>query len=696
MTALALRLPTLLLTLLLTLLQALLLALLVPTTAARAELVLPDHGKVSLAQDWALLLDPEERFDAAVLSRPEMATQFVPQTTAPTLGYLKGAAWLRITLRRPATAAAQWWLELKAPMLDEAVLHFPQADGRQRMQVIGDLHPVQGREVFYRNPVFRLELPADRPVSFLIRVRGQNTLSFQMQLWTPEAFVAAIGTEQLAFGLLLAVHLVLLLTNLWFFQATRNRMYGQFSLFTLCNFLTALGTEGFSYQYLLHRTPMLNEGVLVVSWMLTTPAAALFILSAIGLQYPVRTRWVHRFMLALWIEVFVMGGLILSLNPPWARPGHMLWQFLVSLALLGLVVRQALWRQRMARLILVAIAPYMGGIVIRYLRNAGLIAPGLISDSAYYVGMVIYLLVLNYAVSRNYQTMRKEKEAAQELALQVARRTERELEERVNSRTRALNDSMRQVRAALDAERRAQAEQREFFATVSHELRTPLAIIDAAAQNLELAADNADEATRRRHEKILRATRRMSMLLENYLDERRFSLLSRGVKRIVCDPAALMQDAADAARVLDRSHVFRIESDPLPAPPVCDPDLTRLVLRSLADNAVKYSPPGSTIVLRAGRAGRRNDDGIFFQVIDEGSKLDSAEADRIFEAGFRGRNVGTQPGSGMGLPLARRMVEMQGGTLSLDPDAGPGNCFTLWLPRVEPQAESTAATGVPG
>lgn len=675
-------------------LLTLLLALLMSTAAARAELVLPDHGKVSLAQDWALLLDPEERFDAATLSQPEMAAQFVPQKSPPALGYLKGAAWLRITVRRPATATEEWWLELQAPTLDEAVLHFPQADGRQRVHIAGDLHPVQGREIFYRNPVFRLELPADTPVSLLLRVRGQNSLSLGLQLWTPDAFVAAIGSEQLAFGLLLAVHLVLLLTNLWFFQATRNRMYGFFSLFTLCSFLSALGTEGFGYQYLLHRAPALNEGVLVVSWMLSTPAAALFVMSALGLQNLVRTRWGRGFMAALWVEIFVLGGLILSQNPPWARPGHMLWQALVSMLLLGLIIRHALQGQHTARLILVAVSPYIGGIGIRYLRNTGLIAPGLISDSAYYVGMVIYLLVLNYALSRNYQTMRREKEAAQALALQASRQTERELEERVCSRTRALHDSMRQVQAALDAERRAQAEQREFFATVSHELRTPLAIIDAAAQNLELAADNADEATRRRHEKILRATRRMSMLLENYLDERRFSLLSRGVKRIACDPVALMEDAADAARVLARGHVFRIESAPLPASVVCDPDLIRLVLRSLADNAVKYTPPGSTIVLRALRAGQRKDDGTHFQVIDPGPKLDSAEADRIFEAGFRGRNAADKPGSGMGLPLARRMVEVQGGTLTLDAEAGPGNCFTLWLPRLEAQTESTAATGV--
>lgn len=656
-----------------------LLGLLIP---ARAALVLPDSGKVSLSAHWALLLDPGMSFDATTLSQPEWVARFEPQHRAPALGYLKGAVWLRITLRRPATAAAEWWLELQSPTLDEAMLYRLQPDGSPLLGIDGNHHARQGQDVSYRNPVFRLELPADTEVSFLIRVRGQNSLSFQLQLWTPDAFVAAIGPEQLAFGVLLAVHLVLILTNLWFFQATRNRMYGLFCLYTLCNFMAAVSTEGYAYRYLLQQLPAVNEMLLTISWMLTTPAVLLFILSALDLLEPPYARWLRLLMLAVLIETVVIGALLLIQVSSWARPFHMLWQLIVSLLLLGLSARVALRKNKTAVLILVSMTPYLIGVGIRFMRNAGLIAPGPFNDSAYYIGMVFYLLVLNYALSRHYQTMRMEKEEAQALALQVSRQTERELEARVNSRTRELHESMDQVQAALDTERRAQAEQREFFATVSHELRTPLAIIDATAQNLELDASAVDEATRRRYEKILRATRRMSMLLENYLDERRFSQLNSGVKRVPCDPVALMQDAVDAARALDGSHAFRIETGSLPRQLMCDPDLTRLALRSLADNAVKYAPPGSTIVLRAQRVGQHDEDGAHFQVIDPGPRLERNDADRVFEAGFRGRNALGKPGSGMGLPLARRMVEVQGGTLTLDVRIDTGNCFTLWLPDV--------------
>ena len=647
--------------------------------SALADTTLPASGRVALDADWALLLDPDGQLDIATIARPEMASRFVPQSSPPKLGYQQGAAWLRFTLQRPATAADEWWLELDFPLIDKAQLFSPQADGGFSVQLAGDNVAVNERTLDYQNPLFRLTPPAGQAQTYYLRVAGRNANSFHLTLWTPERFLPAVGLEQLAFGFFLSVYLVIFLTNLWFYQATREVSYGWFSLFLLINLLQALTVNGYSHQYLLHPWPEFNEFLLIVGWTGSFPVGLVFMLTHMGsLQHP-RPRWAMPYVLSCFAVALLFAGLMLGTELIWVRPGFIVAQSLGILILFGHALGQSLRGNLRARLLLFATALLVAGTGIRYCRNIGLIDPGPIADNTYYIGTVLFLLVMNYSVSRSYQVMREEKEKAQTEALTIARRSERELEERVDQRTQALRQSIQQVQESLDLERRAQAEQYEFLATVSHELRTPVAIIDMTAQNLAFD-ESADAETRARYDKILRATQRMSILLDNYLDESRFTLLRRGIQRRPCSPAKLMHEAMEAARLLGHDHRFQVDINDLPDNFICDPDMTRLVLSSLADNAVKYTPAGTLIRLDGKCAGRRASDGIMLQVIDEGPGFSPEDAARAFEMRYRGQNDVEIPGSGMGLALARRMIEMQGGTLTLSAGQNPGSCLTIWLP----------------
>lgn len=672
------------------------------STASMAQQILPDSGKVSLGEHWALLLDPDEALTVADLAQPEVAARFAPQSAPPALGYIRGAAWLRITVTRPATAEPEWWLELHAPTLDEAILYLPRADGSIDTRVAGDAHPRERRDVDFRSPLFKLDLPADTPLTFYVRIKGVNALSFQLLLWSPETFVEELAREQLLLGCFLAIHLLLFLSSLWLFLVTHEWSYGILSLFTLDFFLTALAAEGFLSQYLLSGMPALNEVLVAGSWVLNTPIGVLFIASYVGLLHPPRPRWVTAFVAATWGVALLAFWLFLATEQTWARPAYILWQSLTTATILLIALRLAQQGNRRARVLLLALLPFVLGAFARLARNSGLIDANELVDNAYYLGTFSYLLLANLAVSASYQAMRREKEAAQLQALEASRLAAQELEQRVSSRTRELHESMKQLSASLDSERRAQAEQREFLATVSHELRTPLTIIDTTAQNLlqeaetdaESGESRFDAVTRARYEKILRATRRLADTLEDFLDDKRFSLLGRGAQRQPCDLAALLREAARSAQMLSEQHVFRVDAEDLPAVFVCDPDLTRLVLLSLADNAVKYSPPDSLICLRGERAGRRSSDGIRLEVIDSGPTIPADEAGQVFAAHFRGRNAAGRTGSGMGLTLARRMIQMQGGTLSLKQTGVQGNCFSIWLPYLS-VPDGSAAADVP-
>jgi signal transduction histidine kinase len=99
---------------------------------------------------------------------------------------------------------------------------------------------------------------------------------------------------------------------------------------------------------------------------------------------------------------------------------------------------------------------------------------------------------------------------------------------------------------------------------------------------------------------------------------------------------------------------------------------------NLTDNAMKYTPPGTRVVLRGGR----DSSGLWLAVEDEGPGLSSMELERVFKPHNRGPDTVGRPGQGMGLPLARRLIERQGGTLTATSAPGQGCCFRIWLPEL--------------
>lgn len=115
-------------------------------------------------------------------------------------------------------------------------------------------------------------------------------------------------------------------------------------------------------------------------------------------------------------------------------------------------------------------------------------------------------------------------------------------------------------------------------------------------------------------------------------------------------------------------------------PPIqIDRRLSELALRQIVDNALKYSPASSPIQIMAGR----QDDAIIIRVSNAGLAIPKTEQDLIFERFYRGREArGRVPGTGMGLAIAREIVEAHGGRIALSSEPGKQVQFSLSLPIV--------------
>ena len=232
------------------------------------------------------------------------------------------------------------------------------------------------------------------------------------------------------------------------------------------------------------------------------------------------------------------------------------------------------------------------------------------------------------------------------------------------------------------------ADQRRFASMLNHEFRTPLATIDGAIQRLEATSHGADEPTRQRYRKIAVAADRLIAMLDEYLSPDRMAAIGKVRQPNTIAPADLLE--AGAKQVRDAGREATLDASELPQALRGEPEGLRLALKVLVDNALLFSPPGTKVSLGA----RRSGGGVEFTVRDEGKGVPADEAARIFDKGYRGRNAEGLPGSGLGLYMARSIVDVHGGMLRLGAHEG-GAEFRLWLPALESGGQQRLASTSP-
>jgi len=231
------------------------------------------------------------------------------------------------------------------------------------------------------------------------------------------------------------------------------------------------------------------------------------------------------------------------------------------------------------------------------------------------------------------------------------------------------------------------AAQRRFAGMLNHEFRTPLSTIDGAVQRLESTAVDADGPTRARYRRIANAVEQLIGMLDAYLSPER--LEQTGGKRPAehIDPRQLLIDAG--AQVSAAGRGVTVELGDLPASLRCAPEGVRLALKVLVDNALQYGPLDAPIAL----SGRRAGGAIELLVRGFGVGVPAAETAQIFAKSWRGSNAGARPGSGLGLYMARSVIDVHGGILDVRNVAPSGAQFRIWLPLREGAGKNVASDG---
>jgi two-component system sensor histidine kinase HydH len=203
----------------------------------------------------------------------------------------------------------------------------------------------------------------------------------------------------------------------------------------------------------------------------------------------------------------------------------------------------------------------------------------------------------------------------------------------------------------------------EMSAVLAHEIRNPLASLKGNAQ---LLAERLEEGSRdrRRADRVVSEAIRLEALTSDLLEFARTGVITRSP----VDPAGLLRLAAEEAA----DGAIEIDVAGAPGAWSMDESRVRQALVNLLSNAAQVSPEGRPPAARVAREGSR----LVYTVRDFGPGLKDGERERIFEPFYTTRTHGT----GLGLPVARRVVEMHGGTLDADNHPDGGAVFRISLP----------------
>lgn len=255
-----------------------------------------------------------------------------------------------------------------------------------------------------------------------------------------------------------------------------------------------------------------------------------------------------------------------------------------------------------------------------------------------------------------------------------------ELEEKVKQRTAELYEANKELTKALEKEREINELKSRIVLNVSHGFKTPLTSILSSAQLLQIYAERDHPFKQKitKHAfKIENSVRALNNLLTSVLffgksDENKLEFKPKKIFS-----GAFVKELLDTVKAgIENDVVIKSEIGDLPKTITSDPELLYQVFENLLSNAVKYSKDGKQIDFKM----TFQENKLHATISDRGIGIPKSEQSKLFERFFRAKNVGIVEGSGLGLSIVKKCIEVLDGDITFESEVDKGTTFHVTVP----------------
>lgn len=644
-----------------------------PGLASARPLELGPAETAGIAGHLSVLRDPSRSLTLEEVLELDRAGGFQPLPGNFSGGYDRLDYWLRLTLLRREGFPPVGWLRLGPAYLDSVTV-YAQAAGKspalsssyQEVR-LGDHIPLSARPTVHHEFVMPVALPDGEPIELYIHLSSSSSLSLFGAVHTEEGLRRHshrdIFIQTLYFGAGLAIFFILLA----FALLTRDPLFFFFAPYVLANLAYNLAMEGMQ-QFLLPEAPPWLPDMMVSVGI----GAKIFLYNEFWRHYfkriPVAwVRYYQRFISVVGVLVILsyFAGYYAEFSAlvlPALIPGFLL--------VLVLILWNSAADMKINYLAFAALAVSAATYVVAILQLMRVLPAGLSGEvNLVQVGSVIDILLISIAIIQ--RRWRVEKEAYESI-----RQAEHRAVDIAREMTRELHENKERLEVALEAEHAALERQQQFLAMVSHEYRTPLSIIQGNLDLMDKECRGAGKEDPPGVAKMRSAVQRLVEVMEVSLHRSRLmDFRAEGSFREVPIEKFVAHQVENARWIWPNEQFVLYCSIP-DSTVRGDLQLLNTALFNLLDNARKYRIAGTPVevacTLSAGNAR--------ITVSNRTALSPSADTAALFGKYRRGQNSGAVPGSGIGLWLARRILEQHGGEVTLEFDGVDRVTATIAMP----------------
>jgi two-component system NtrC family sensor kinase len=670
-----------------------------------------------IGKDVTILEDTSNRLGIEDVRK---STRFVPsKSPVPNLQLSKSNFWLRFTIKNQSPTN-QMLLSLDYPTLDICEFYYP-VNGVYKEEKLSDRNDFDKRKYKHQDFIFDITSKPDSAETYYLKVQSGQEMVLPILLGTPQKIAESKLTNDMLWGGLVGILLVMMLYNTFVYVSTKDINYLYYVLYTLFIGLTQTTLSGYTYRFLFPHSPVLFNNCIIIFPALAGISLMLFSQGFLGIKERMPTMgYIFKVVIAFYVVAIIIR---LSGHALIAYRAIDISALCLSVSIYVAVIRLSIKGYRPAKFFALAWTIFLAGLVLFVLRNLGVLAYNNFTNYTMQVGTAIEVTLLSLALADRINVFKAEKEKSQEetvIALKENERIIREqnvvLEQKVEERTHELNESLENVKQTqsqlVEAEKMASLGQ--LTAGIAHEINNPINFvtsnINPLKRDVEMILDvmatietvsQSDASDEEKQKKIA-----------DYKEEVDFDYLVLEIRHLI---KGIHEGASRTAEIVKGLKIFsRLDEDDLKKTDINEGiESTLIIANNLLNGYVKVITEYGGLPLVECYAGKLNqvflnilsnaiyainkkfgdnqggeikisttNDGenVVITIADNGTGMTEEAKKKIFEPFFTTKEVGE--GTGLGMSIAYNTIKKHNGQILLNSVLGEGTQFILKIPII--------------